>query len=408
MSIELTDTGLVVSTEAELRTQLANGLIAKFGPNLKVTGPGPMSRIIDVVTELRAADHQQWQAAYLSFDIDAARGVTLDQRLGLTGTYRDGATHSVVEGILTFASAGTMQNGDRIRNEDNDTQWELIDGPHTSSGSWPEEIAAQFQAVDEGPILADAGTTWSLITLVTGLDTFTNPVDDANPGQLQESDAAAKVRRLRELHAQGQGPLAAIQGRVQRVDGVVFARVWHNTSLVTDADGIPGKAFNVVVETDPATPDSALEQAIWDAIWSAMGAGGQAYGTDHVGTTVDSESTEQPVAFDLVSQQDIVLDITLTTSTSEDPVTPNIAAVVKAKILEVAQAKHELVGRDVRAMDYVGIVYEMLAADVISGVDAVTVEMAIDPASPSAVAKLAIGIRERPDFDSGNVTVGTD
>lgn len=412
MSVSLTESGFVVSTRQELRDELAERLKVSFGPNLKTTGPGPMSRLIDIFTEIRATDHQAWQAVYVSLDPDGAKQRPLDARVRLTGTTRQGATHSSVDGILTFASAGTMNVGDLIHNDDNDTTWELVSGPHTSAGPWPEEIAATFSAVETGPTLADAGTTWSAVTIVAGLTGFTNPTDDAEPGRNRETDAELKVRRLRELHAQGQGPLAAIQGHVQRVPNVVFARVWHNPSTFPDdADGIPFKAFNVVVETDPAVPGADLQQAIWDAIWEATGAGGEAYGTDFVGSVIDSEGVEQPSAFDVVETKDILLEITLTTSTSEDPVTPNITDVVAARVLDVAQERFELVGRDVRRMDFTGIVYDMLQpgpegeAPEISGVDDVSVRMAISPAALANVAKLSIGIRQRADFDSANITV---
>jgi hypothetical protein len=124
-----------------------------------------------------------------------------------------------------------------------------------------------------------------------------------------------------------------------------------------------------------------------------------------VGQVVDSEGTPQPAAFDTVTLRDVELEIDLVTSTSEDPITANIEAVVAEQIIAIAQANHELAGRDVRALDYSGIVYALLAAGTISGVDAVVVRMSFAPAAPAAVDKLDVGIRERPDFDSGQITV---
>jgi hypothetical protein len=241
---------------------------------------------------------------------------------------------------------------------------------------------------------------------VAGLDSFTNPSDDATPGRNEEQDGPARTRRLRELHAQGQGPLATIAGVVSQVVGVVSVRVYHNPSVQpVDSDSIPFKGFNVVVETSPVVPTTAQQDAIFAAIWSAMGAGGQAYGTDFVGTIVDSEGTNQPVAFDTVAVLDIVLELDLVTSTSELAITPNIEQIVADKVLATANAEHEFPGRDVLALDYQGIVQTMVVAGEISGVDAVNVRMSVSPAAPTAVAKLSVGIREKSDFDSANITV---
>lgn len=395
--------GLNVQTQTEISDEEAALLRAAFGVNLRLDAKSIMGQLNNILSELRALDQQALLALYRSVDPAGAIGRALDARLTLTGSQRLGATKSSVTGILTFSGVGTMSNGDLIRNAGTQDIWALIDGPHTSVG--PEEIPATFQASETGPKLALANTVWTAVTVVANLDGFTNPNDDAEPGRDRESDADARRRRITELYSQGLGPLATIQGVVSKVDGVTSVRVYHNTSLVTDADGIPGKAFNVVAETQPTVPTAALQQLIWDAIFSAMGAGGQAYGTDYVGTVTDSEGVAQDVAFDVIALDDIELEIDLVTSTTENAVTPNLAAIVKAQILETAQADFEVPGRDVLALEFQGIVQDMANAGTISGVDAVNVRMSIQPAPVAAVAKLSIGIRGKADFDSVNVTV---
>jgi hypothetical protein len=407
MTLELTTAGLSTMTQAELVEELVVILRAAFGANLRVDAKSIMGQLVNIFSEGRAVDHQVLLAVYRSFDPNGAIGAALDARCALTGTIRKGATNSVVTGTLTWTGAGTINPGALIRNTDNDTLWSLTSGPHSVVGAGTTSNV-EFTAVATGPILANSGTTWANVTTVIGLAIpgFTNPSDDAEPGRDQETDAELRQRRLSELFARAQGPLAAIQAVVSRVSGVLSCRVYHNPSTFpVDSDGIPHKAFNVVLENNPTTPTSDQQQAIGLAIWSATGAGGESYGTDYSVVIVDSEGQNQTVRFDTVDVQDVVLEIDLVTSSSADPITPNIEDVVAERILEVAQASHESVGRDVRALDYQGIVYDMLAAGTISGVDGVTVRMAVSPGSPAAVAKLLIGIREKADFDSGNLTV---
>jgi len=403
--MRLDEDGLTTETQAEIREDLVARLEAQFGVNVKTKAASQLGQIINILTELDALTQQRGLAVYRSFDPNGATYRALDARLALTGSVRKGAKRSSVEGKLTFSDPhDDAPNGMLIKNTADASLWELTSG--TIPGNGAEVVDATFTAVDTGPKEANAGTTWEVVTVVAGLISFTNPTDDADIGRLREACGTARKRRLTELYAQGQGPLATIQGAVSKVEGVVSVRVYHNPSTdPVDSDGIPWKAFNVVVETTPSTPTTATRDAIFEAIWGAMGAGGEAYGTDYTGTVVDSEGVDQPVAFDVVDSVDIVLEIDLVTSTAEATVTPNITDVVAAKVLEVALADHKVPGRDVLALDYQGVVYDMLEAGEVSGVDGVTVRMAIDPASPAAVTKLAISIREKADFDSSHITV---
>ena len=403
--MRLDEDGLTTETQAEIREDLVARLEAQFGVNVKTKAASQLGQIINILTELDALTQQRGLAVYRSFDPNGATYRALDARLALTGSVRKGAKRSSVEGKLTFSDPhDDAPNGMLIKNTADASLWELTSG--TIPGNGAEVVDATFTAVDTGPKEVNAGTTWEVVTVVAGLISFTNPTDDADIGRLREACGTARKRRLTELYAQGQGPLATIQGAVSKVEGVVSVRVYHNPSTdPVDSDGIPWKAFNVVVETTPSTPTTATRDAIFEAIWGAMGAGGEAYGTDYTGTVVDSEGVDQPVAFDVVDSVDIVLEIDLVTSTAEATVTPNITDVVAAKVLEVALADHKVPGRDVLALDYQGVVYDMLEAGEVSGVDGVTVRMAIDPASPAAVTKLAISIREKADFDSSHITV---
>ncbi len=402
--MRLDDDGLTTETQAQIRQNLIDRLEAQFGVGVKTSAKSQLGQIINILSECDALTQQQAAAVYRSFDPNGAQNRALDARLALTGSVRDGAQRSSVAGLVASTLGCTVTNGAVIKNTTDDTLWELTNGPLTIAPGGTK--AAIFTALEAGPKEANAGTTWTMVTIIANWDNFTNPTDDATIGRLREPDGTARKRRLTELHAQGQGPLATIQGAVSKVTGVVSVRAYHNPATSpTDSDGIPFKAFNVVAETTPSTPTTTIKEAIFEAIWTAMTAGGEAYGTDYTGTVTDSEGVDQPVAFDVVTNKDIKLEVDLVTSTAEGAVTPNITDVVAAEILAVATADHTLGGRDVLALDYQGIVYDMIEAGEISGVDGVDVRMSLSPAAATAVTKLSIGIREKADFDSSNITV---
>ena len=416
MPLSLNSAGLQTQTEEEIRDELVAELRSTFGNNINTNTSSILGQLVNIWAELFAVTQQSLLGVYRSFDPNAAIGVSLDQRAVLTGSLRKGATFSVVEGDLEFSGLGTITNGDRITNTDNGTFWELINGPFTSTGPFPETISgAQFQAVDPGPVVANAGTNWAIVTAVPGLSGFSNPADDANLGSLQESDPEFRQRRSIELFARGQGPLAAISAVVSKVDGVLSVRTYHNPDVnPVDSDGIPFKAFNVVVETQPPMPPPELQQRIFDAIWTATGAGGESFGlpsppgtagTFYAGIVVDSEGTPQPVEFNTVSNVDVFIDIDLVTSTSENAVTPNIEDVVQQAVLDVALANWQVVGRDVLSFDVIGVVNDLITSGKISGVDQVLAGVGSGGPPGLVPQKLAIAIREKAEFNLPAISV---
>ena len=416
MPLSLNSAGLQTQTQEEIRDELVAELQSTFGVNINTNTSSILGQLVNISAEFIARNQQALLAVYRSFDPNGAIGVSLDQRAALTGSIRNGATFSVVEGDLEFAGIGTINNGDLIQNTDNQTIWELVNGPFTSVGPFPETISgAQFQAVDPGEVVANAGTAWALVTAVPGLSSFANPADDANLGSLQESDPDFRTRRNTELFARGQGPLAAITAVVSRVDGVLSARTYHNPDVnPADADGIPFKALNVVVETQPSPPPAALQQSIFDAIWSVTGAGGESFAlpgaTAFSGIVVDSEGTPQPVEFNIVDNVDVFITVDLVTGTSENAITPNIDAVVQQAILDRALSSWSVVGRDVLSFDVIGTVNDLIQEGQISGVDQVRVQVSrtAQPPSPiltTADQKVDIAIREKAEFDSVAIQV---
>lgn len=405
MAFELTPAGLSTQTQEQLVEEITAKLRGTFGNNLNTSTSTIMGQLVNIFAEFRGLDQQVVLAVYRAFDPNSALGVALDRLAAITGSIREGETFSVVDGLLEFSGAGTMFVGDTIQNDDNSTIWQLIGANVVSAGPWPEFLNATFAAVVAGPTLAQANTNWSLVTAVPGLTGFENATDDADPGRLAQSDPDFRISRQIEIYARGQGPLLAIRGVVSKVDGVTAVRVYHNPSIMpADSDGIPFKAFNVVVETSPSPPGSALQQSISDAIFSAMGAGGEAYGTDFNKTVTDVEGNPQPdIRFDLVDEVDIYVILDLSTAGTEQPISDNLVEVVEAAVLEKAQADFSGLGQNQLGLEYVGIVAALQDSGQISGVTVSTVRLSrVGPGGPY-FDPLEIGIRERPSFESVNI-----
>lgn len=404
MTLALTTTGLAIDTFEEIRDRIRAAFVAEFGVSVNTEADAFIGQVINIFSEFYAASEGELLKLYASFDPAGASGAALDARAALTGSIRRGETFSTVDGVLTFNAAGTVANGDQFEDTGTGEIWEAINGPYTVAGAGT--LAATLQAVNAGPVRAPAGSTWALVTLNPALDSFTNPSDDADLGRFQESDAEFRRRRAIEIYAQGEGSLLAISAVVSRVEGVTAVRTYHNpaTSPV-DSRGIPFKAFNVVVDTDPSPPGAALQQSIFDAIWTVAGPSGQAYGTGYTGTVTDTEGNTHPIAFDLISETQVYLNVTISTAGTEQAISENIAEVARETCLEYALANWAVIGRDQIAGEFEGLIWQAQANGEISGMTSVQVQLSDTGTGGPYSDPLVIGPRERPAFDSAAIAV---
>src|SRR5690606_36568433 len=127
------------------------------------------------------------------------------------------------------------------------TTWETVDGPYVFAiaGS----ASATLRALEVGPNVAQAGDTWTATMSVANLTGFTNTVEDADLGALEETNPDFRRRRVLELFARGNGPTATISAVVSKLKEVRSVRTHHNPrTQPVDSDGIPWKATNTVVD----------------------------------------------------------------------------------------------------------------------------------------------------------------
>jgi hypothetical protein len=403
-TLALVPAGLLTQTQEEIVDELGVRLRARFGKNLNLSVASIMGQIANIVSELRAYDQQVLLAAYRSFDPNGAIGQALDRICNITGTIRKGSRPSTVSGLFTFTAAGIVSDGDLFRNADTDTIWIASGGPFVAVG--PSSVVGSLVSVDSGPLLAQAGTTWANVSVIPNLTGFTNPTDDANQGRLEESDPDLRVRRQIEIFSRGSGPRAALRAVVSKVEGVDTVRVDHNPNIdPVDSEGIPFKAFRVSVETTPSPPPVALQQAIGDAMFSAMGAGGSSFGTDYSVDVVDIEGEIETMSFDLIDVVPVYVSVTITTTGTEQVISSTIASVVAAQILETALSTFRDIGRDQLAGEYAAIVWGLKQAGQITGVTGVSVQLSRTSLLGPFADPLVIGKQERPAFDSPNIEV---
>jgi hypothetical protein len=393
MTLEFNDNGLSIETLAEIQAGIEAAYRQVFGNAINLQDRSVAQNEIGVYSAREAKVQNEMLDLFKGWRPFTSTGVSVDILFELRGQERLPATNSVIEsGVITGTPTTVIPNGKRIQLDATGEEVEIVDGPYTIPGGGTlSDVHAQ--AVNTGPLEfpATVATGWTITTPVVGWDTFANTAD-AEIGRNTETDPEMKARGIRELASGGRATLPAITANVSQVDGVTFARTYENTTLVTDGDGIPGKAINVVCE-------GGTDAAVAEEIFLSKPAGIQSYGTDVTETVVDDEGNSHTISFDRTGSINIYIKIVLTTSTSEETFPSTGEDQVETAVLDYGNNFMNGVGQDVLSYKLIGAIEDAE----IPGIDAIALD--VDTSSPASGSKVAIGIRDRADYDSLRVAI---
>jgi len=329
----------------------------------------------------------------------SAEGAALDRTVRLLGVTRSPAISSRVEGLATGTNGTEIANGVRIRWNRTGSVWVVVDGPYTIGAGGTSIFVEGEVASDAVVVLSPAASSddWTVLDTVIGWSDVAAPdAFDATAqpviGAARESDAALRGRAGIEAFRRAQGPLLAIDANVAAVPGVTYVRTYENRTLAIDANGLPGKSINTVV-------DGGDNTEIAEAIFAARPAGAEVHGTDVTVVLTDAYGFAQTMRFDRVAAVPIWIRATLTTSTSEEATTPGIVDSVAALLLEQAPIVFGI-GSDVLPWRMAAAI----GAAGYEGVDNVVVELSLDGVTYST-ARRVITTRQRSTYAAARITV---
>ncbi len=339
MAFGLLSTGFSAKTLSDIKTDLETEFKAQFGASINLDPESSgLGRLIGILAEREALLWDLALAVYSSADPDKATGAALEALAAITGTTRKGATKSTVtlacvgtgfgplaagrvvsvagSGGAKFSSTTTTSlvvvaawaintpyvvgqkvvNGGKVYQctvagtsagaggptgtglaiVDNTVTWRYV-----GTGTYAADVA--FESQDTGPIVAVSGTLTTIDTPVAGWVSAVN-VLDAVLGTNIESDAALRIRRADELSSGGNAALNAIRANVLDVADVTACIVFENAGDVTDADGVPPHAVEVLVL---GGADADIREAIFDSVAAGIATHGgvSGYVTDSAGFT---------------------------------------------------------------------------------------------------------------------------
>lgn len=393
MSGGITAEGFELPTVEELLADIGADQLSTIDPALDISPDQPLGQINAIVAKKLAEAWEALQTAYNAFSRAAAEGYLLDNLGLLTGTIRNPATKSRVLCTLNIDATTTIPQGSVINVAGQPTvRFELEEEFTSTTG--PTTYKLYFSAIDSGPVAANAGTLTVITTPVAGWNSVTNDTD-ATLGAVEESDADYRLRQIEELAAPGSCTVDAIRAELLQIDGVLAAYVFENTTMVTDGDGVPPKAYECVIwdgETEDAD-DDVVGQTIWDNKPSGI----ETYGSIDV-TVEDSTGVERTVYFSRGTQVPVYFIYTLDVDVNTYPVDGDD----QVKDIAVAKADDVLgLGSDV-----IALVFRAEALKVTGVIDVTDFRLGTAPA-PSGTANISIASREIATLSTANITVNS-
>ncbi len=299
------DTGVIVPDMSQTLSEVAAEFRAVFGQSLSVDPSTPQGMLITRIAEMRDSVARNNCDVANQINPNVAGGVFLDALVGLHFGQRRAASRSTVTATVTGTNGTVVPKGS-VAKTTLGARFETMYAV-TISGS----TSVQMQAIETGPVGADAGTLTKIETAISGWSTVTNTLA-ATLGRDVESDAQLRSRRLDMLGTQSTSTIAAIRSRLSaQVGGLISHAVVDNPTLSAKTiKGVSIAAKSIAVFTaGGASADIAR------AIYNATPAGVPTVGATTVNvadTVVSGYST--PIKYTDAATVPVLVKVTVDTS----------------------------------------------------------------------------------------------
>lgn len=384
--------GFTKKTLEDVKRELEEDQLSNISPELVLASNQFIGQLNAAFSKKVAEIWEVAEVVYNGFDRQASEGRQLDNIGALTLSPREAARKTKVLCTLNLGASFSQPAGALMANVANQSELQFVNRDPVTSTSAGDYSDIVFEAIVEGPIHVNANTLTSITNSVAGWNSVANP-EDGVVGALIEEDGDYKIRQEDEIYAGGTSTTDAIEAKVLRVPGVQQCTCYENVTMLTNSDGVPPKAIEVVIFDGiiPGANNNAIAQAIWDAK-----APGETYGTTY-GAAIDKKGRERVIYFSRATIRNVYLTYFVKVDATRFP-PDGVARIKDAAVLK----------GDDRNQDEDVIALAMRAAvlqPIVPGVTDVTELRLGFAASPTNTENLEISVRERADFDTSRISV---
>lgn len=321
MPNQITSTGLVTKTSAELIAELTTAYQTIYGADINLDSDTPDGQMMRIYVQSVLDLQDLLTQIYNNFDPDYAFGKVLDQRVAINGIQRKAGTYTLTNITVTTTASVTLQGLDLYPDspytvsDESGTEWYLVD---TQSPVVAGSYAYEFRAKDPGATLTIPNTITVPVTVVIGVASVNNPTTYTSLGLDEETDAQLRVRRQRSVALASQGYLAGLLASLENINGITTAIVYENTTGATDANGIPSHSIWVIIGGTVDDADVAT------AIYNKRNAGCGMRGTQTY-TITQVDGSPFVVKWDIVEPENLY--ISFVASSIDGVNTPNVTGI---------------------------------------------------------------------------------
>jgi len=249
-------TGITPTTLDQYIALLETAFKNVFGQDLDVSSETPQGQLIGIIAFSLTQTDEGLVSAYSATSIFAGFGQQLDALFSTLGVPRNAAQRSVVNVDLTGVATTLIPAGTRAKTINGDEFRLIEDAQLDGSGN----LSTSMESVVTGAIPAEIGELTSIVDIVVGWETITNPTA-AVLGVPEETDSDYRARYQRELSKNAIAPIESIVGRVSTVTGVSDVAAGENdTSAPLAVNGVTIPPHSVAVVVEGGTDQEIAEQ----------------------------------------------------------------------------------------------------------------------------------------------------
>ena len=226
--MEINQNGFKADSFIEILTRLSTQLKDIYGQDINLDQDTPDGQLLGINTTVISDLQDLGLYIYNSMDPDFAEGVNLDRLLKLLARTRLPATKSTVDINLTLGSDAIIPITYTV-SDSNGQNWQIASEQTLTAGTH----LVTFESVDYGMITAESNTITQQVTIMTEIDSLTNPAD-AISGRDEESDQELRERRNKILEVNAYSTTGSILGKILTLDNVADCIIYENKTSVFD------------------------------------------------------------------------------------------------------------------------------------------------------------------------------
>lgn len=315
--IQYDSEGIITQTLTEILDEREDSLKSIMGDDFVIDKTTPIGNmeLADANNELAIQELIAWLIPNM-IDANTATGYFLDCICEKNRIYRKQPEYTTIKLTLNGTARSEFLTGDI-------TILESVGGVYYNLNEDcvigdDGTVRATFKCEDFGDYQPVQSSTFSIETPVYGLDSVTMDFNnlELSIGRFTESDEELRQRRKESVGQTSTNTLDSIKGNLYSLDNVQKVVYLENETESTDANGLPMKSFEFVIDGGDSTQ-------IAQTIFNNKPAGTRAYGTTIIDIQ-DSENVAHQIGFTRVTEVGLLMNVVISTTSTQSEAFKNV------------------------------------------------------------------------------------